>query len=412
MTILIFTLTYIALAVGRVPGLTLDRAGIALVGAAAMLAAGSLSLHAAARSVDYETILLLFGMMIVVEHLRVSGFFSLATEKIALRRPGPYVLLAATILLSGVLSAFLVNDVVCLALTPLVIDLCKRLKRPPIPFLIGVATASNVGSTATITGNPQNMIIGSLSAIPYARFSARLVPIALVGLAINYVMVLIVYRRSLATELIETGEDPVVEALEFDAPAHRGRRLLVPSVVVAAATIALFFAGVNVALAAFLGAATMLTIGRIRPERIYHAIDWPLLIMFAGLFVVVRSFEINVVKPWGLDSWTPLRKSPVLLLSGLSVLFSNLVSNVPAVLLFKPVIEALPNKEPSWLALAMSSTLAGNLTVLGSVANLIVVENARRLGIRVGFLEYLKVGIPLTILTVAAGILWLTATRY
>jgi Na+/H+ antiporter NhaD/arsenite permease-like protein len=411
-TILIFTLSYIALAVGRVPGSTLDRAGIALVGAAAMLAAGSLSLHAAARSVDYETILLLFGMMIVVEHLRASGFFALATERIARRRPGPYVLLAATIFLSGVLSAFLVNDVVCLALTPLVIDLCKRLKRPPIPFLIGVATASNVGSTATITGNPQNMIIGSLSAIPYARFSARLAPIALVGLAINYVMVLIVYRRSLASELLETGEDPVVEAIEFDASAHGGRRLLVLSVVVAAATIALFFAGMNTALAAFLGAATILTIGRIRPERIYHAIDWPLLIMFAGLFVVVRSFEINVVKPWGLDSWTPLRKSPVLLLSGLSVLFSNLVSNVPAVLLFKPVIEALPNKEPSWLALAMSSTLAGNLTVLGSVANLIVVENARKLGIRVGFLEYLKVGVPLTILTVAAGILWLTATRY
>ena len=174
----IFGLTYLALALGKVPGLRIDRAGIALVGAAAMLACGVLSMHDAARAVDYETIVLLFGMMVVVSYLRLAGFFALATERIAARFSGPLTLLAVTIGLSGVLSAFLVNDVVCVALTPLVLHLCQRLKRPPIPYLVGLATASNIGSVATITGNPQNIIIGSLSHISYLRFAARLAPVA------------------------------------------------------------------------------------------------------------------------------------------------------------------------------------------------------------------------------------------
>ena len=151
-----------------------------------MLACGVLSMHDAARAVDYETIVLLFGMMVVVAYLRLAGFFGLATDWIAARFSGPFSLLAVTIALSGVLSAFLVNDVVCVALTPLVLHLCQRLKRPPIPYLVGLATASNVGSVATITGNPQNIIIGSLSQISYLRFAARLAPIALIGLAINF----------------------------------------------------------------------------------------------------------------------------------------------------------------------------------------------------------------------------------
>ena len=169
----IFGLTYLALAMGKVPGLRIDRAGIALIGAAAMLACGVLDLRRPPRAVDYETIVLLFGMMVVVAYLRMAGFFALATERIAARFSGPFSLLAVTIALSGVLSAFLVNDVVCVALTPLVLDLCRRLRRPPIPYLVGLATASNIGSVATITGNPQNIIIGSLSKISYLRFAAQ-----------------------------------------------------------------------------------------------------------------------------------------------------------------------------------------------------------------------------------------------
>jgi Na+/H+ antiporter NhaD/arsenite permease-like protein len=401
----IFGLTYLALALGKVPGLRIDRAGIALVGAAAMLACGVLSMPDAARAVDYETIVLLFGMMVVMSYLRLAGFFALATDRIAARFSGPFSLLAVTIALSGVLSAFLVNDVVCVALTPLVLHLCQRLKRPPIPYLVGLATASNTGSVATITGNPQNIIIGSLSHISYLRYAARLTPVALIGLALNFAVVAWVYRKTLRA----VGEDPA--PLDQSPRPRVHRRLLMKSVTVTLITVGLFFAGQSIALVALVAAGVLL-LGRVRPEKVYRAVDWPLLVMFAGLFVVVHAFEANVVRTWGLDRWQALPGSPVVLVSGLSVVLSNLVSNVPAVLLFKPLMEVMPEQELAWLALAMSSTLAGNLTVLGSVANLIVVENARRAGTELSFLEYLKVGVPLTVLTILVGVAWLALVRY
>jgi Na+/H+ antiporter NhaD/arsenite permease-like protein len=402
---LIFILTYAALAIGKVPGLRMDRAGIALVGAAAMLACGALNLHEAARSVDYETIVLLFAMMVVVAYLRLAGFFALATDSIAARCSGPMPLLAVTIGLSGVLSAFLVNDVVCVALTPLVLHLCQRLGRPPIPYLVGLATASNIGSVATITGNPQNIIIGSLSGISYLRFAARLAPIALVGLLLNFAIVALVYRRTL-----RAGHECIPQPDDTREPrVHRG--LLVKSVAVTLVTILLFFTGQPIAMVA-LAAAGVLMLDRVRPEKVYGAIDWQLLVMFAGLFVVVHAFEVHVVDSWDLERWQALRTSPVVMVSALSVVLSNLVSNVPAVLMFKPLIDVIPQTEQAWLALAMSSTLAGNLTVLGSVANLIVVENARRAGTELSFFEYLKVGVPLTIATTLVGIAWLTMTNY
>jgi Na+/H+ antiporter NhaD/arsenite permease-like protein len=401
----IFGLTYLALALGKVPGLRIDRAGIALVGAAAMLACGVLSMPDAARAVDYETIVLLFGMMVVMSYLRLAGFFALATDRIAARFSGPFSLLAVTIALSGVLSAFLVNDVVCVALTPLVLHLCQRLKRPPIPYLVGLATASNTGSVATITGNPQNIIIGSLSHISYLRYAARLTPVALIGLALNFAVVAWVYRKTLRA----VGEDPA--PLDQSPRPRVHRRLLMKSVTVTLITVGLFFAGQSIALVALVAAGVLL-LGRVRPEKVYRAVDWPLLVVFAGLFVVVHAFEANVVRTWGLDRWQALPGSPVVLVSGLSVVLSNLVSNVPAVLLFKPLMEVMPEQELAWLALAMSSTLAGNLTVLGSVANLIVVENARRAGTELSFLEYLKVGVPLTVLTILVGVAWLALVRY
>lgn len=403
----IFGLTYLALAVGKIPGLRIDRAGIALVGASAMLAAGVLSMRDAARAVDYQTIVLLFGMMVVVSHLRLAGFFALATDKIAARFSGAYSLLAVVIVMSGVLSAFLVNDVVCVALTPLVLHLCKRLKRPPIPYLIGLATASNIGSAATITGNPQNIIIGSMSHISYLRFAVRLAPVAAIGLVLDFAVVAFVYRRTLGRKV--EAENGSSESEQPRPRVHAG--LLMKSVAVTLVAVALFFLGQPIALVA-LAAAGVLMLDRVRPEKVYGAVDWPLLVMFAGLFVVVHAFEVTVVQTWGLERRHALLQSPVVMVSGLSVVLSNLVSNVPAVLLFKPLMDAMPQKELAWLALAMSSTLAGNLTVLGSVANLIVVENARRAGTSLGFVEYLKVGVPLTIATTLVGVAWLSLVHY
>ncbi len=300
----IFALTDLALAAGKVPGLRMDRAGIALVGAAGMLACGVLSMRDAAKAVDYETIVLLFGMMVVVAYLRIAGFFALATEQIAARFSGPFSLLAVTILVSGTCSAFLVNDVVCVAFTPLILQLCHRLKRPPIPYLVGLATASNIGSVATITGNPQNIIIGSLSHISYARFASRLAPVALIGLILDFAIVALVYRKT----LVSVKHDRITAAETPAARVHRG--LLAKSLAVTLITIGLFFAGLPIALVALVAAGVSILDG-VRPEKIYRSIDWPLLVMFAGLFVIVHAFEVNVVRTWGLEHWQALRDSPV-----------------------------------------------------------------------------------------------------
>ncbi len=417
LTSALFVLTYVGLALGKVPGLRMDRAGIALVGATLMLIAGILTLQEAIspQSIDYETLILLLGMMIVVGCLRLSGFFRLLAHWCLDRIETPRGLLAVTILLSGLLSAFLVNDIVCLALTPLVLHLARRLRFNPLPHLIGLATASNIGSTGTITGNPQNMIIGIQSHISYLRFAARLFPVAVLGLAVNFFVIAFIYRRCLIPPKIVDVIGPVPH--EPLPPLRRAHLwLLVKSVLAASAAVVLFFTLPSQCLPLIaLGVAAFLLVGRIvRPEKIYRQIDWSLLVMFSGLFIVVHAFRMHVVAHWGIDGWTWLLNHPVDLLSGASAVLSNLVSNVPAVLLFEPVMQAMPavHQETAWLALAMASTFAGNLTVLGSVANLIVVENARREGVSISFGEYCKVGVPLTLLTLALGIVWLKFVPY
>lgn len=416
LTVAWFTLTYAGLALGRLPGLRTDRAGIALVGAALILATGVLSFDDAVRSVDFPTLVLLLGMMVVVAYLRRAGFFNLLAARALSRLHSPHGLLGATMVLSAGLSALLVNDVVCLALTPLVLRLARHLRLDPRPHLIGLALASNIGSTATLTGNPQNMIIGGLSQISYLRFAARLTPIALLSLAVGYVVTAWVFRSALqpaepAVEGPKRAEESNGESARPLRRAHQG--LLVKGLAVTAGAVALFFAGAPLAVVA-LGAAAVLLLDRVNPRKVFEQIDWGLLVMFAGLFVVVHAFEVHVVHRWGVENWAWLREHPVGLLSLLSAGLSNLVSNVPAVLLFKPVIPAMPAgvQEPAWLALAMSSTLAGNLTVLGSVANLIVVEGARREGVTITLGDYCRVGIPVTLLTLGVGVAWLLLVPY
>ena len=420
LTWLIFVATYGGLALGKVPGLRIDRAGIAFVGATLMLATGVLGLEQAVspESIDFETLFLLFGMMIVVSVLRLSGFF-VRLAGIAMRRvTTPKSLLAVTIGVSGVLSAFLINDVICMALTPLVLHLARRMKFDPLPQLIGLVTAANVGSIGTITGNPQNIYIGAHSGISYLRFAARLLPVALLGLVLTYLVVLWVYRSQLAAPKEQAAPGTEDESTEEGngevIPRSRGRaRLEIKAVAVTLATVALFFAGLPMELVA-LGAAAVLLLDRMKPEKIYRQVDWELLLMFTGLFIVVHAFRVHVVAGWGIEDWTWLQYHPTEVLSLVSAALSNLVSNVPAVLLLEPVMRAVPEatRETVWLALAMSSTFAGNLTVLGSVANLIVVEKARREGVHISFSEYCKVGIPLTVLTLILGILWLQFVTY
>jgi Na+/H+ antiporter NhaD/arsenite permease-like protein len=413
LTIIVFAVTYLGLALGGLPGLRIDRTGIALTGAAAVLGCRLLNFDEAVQSVDFATIVLLLGMMIVVEYLRRADFFDILAGRALAHVHQPSTLLAVVMALSGVLSALLVNDVVCLALTPLVLHVTRHLKIDPKPHLIGLAIASNVGSTATLTGNPQNMIIGGLSQISYLRFAAKLAPIAIVGLVVSYLITLVLFRSALnanPTENTPQAED----AADTSAPMNSKKKsLLIKSLIVTSAAVALFFAGAPMAIVA-LGAAAILLLDRVKPEKIYHRVDWGLLVMFAGLFVVVHAFEVHVMHYAGVDKWTVLRSSPIAMLSAASAILSNLVSNVPAVLLFKPIIPDMPGEiqETAWLALAMSSTLAGNLTVLGSVANLIVVEKARKSGVIITLADYCRAGIPVTIVTLLIGMAWLALATY
>src|ERR1700733_2221267 len=393
----IFAASYLALAIGKVPGLSIDRAGVALVGACLMVASGVITLDDAYRAVDMGTITLLLGMMIVVANLRISGFFALVNAWVARGIRRPTMLLAAIVLVSGAFSAFLVNDAICLVMAPLVLELTLGLKRNPVPYLLAVAMASNVGSTATITGNPQNMMIGSMSGIPYTRFAAALAPVALIGLLLTVALLALFHRTELRGDILY----PRLPRL------HVNRVLVARSLLATAIVVALFFAGQPPAKAAIVVGALLLLTRRVKSARVYAEIDWSLLLMFTGLFIIVAGAERELLKPQVVDTVARLHLATAPVLSLVTAVLSNLVSNVPAVLLLKPFVAALPDHDRAWLVIAMASTLAGNFTVLGSIANLIVVEKAARRGIAIGFRDYFRVGAPLTLLTLAVGTSWL-----
>jgi Na+/H+ antiporter NhaD/arsenite permease-like protein len=394
----IFAGSYAALAIGKVPGLAIDRAGIALVGACLMVVAGAIPLEEAYRAIDLNTITLLLGMMIVVANLRLSGFFALANAWIAVRAHRPITLLAAIVFLTGLLSAFLVNDAICLVLTPLVAELTIGLKRDPVPYLLGVAMAANAGSVATITGNPQNMMIGALSQIPYGAFTLSLAPIALAGLVVTVLLLAVVYRREFLTS----------DRLEPRPPRRRVNRVLViRSLLACLAVIALFFAGQPPAKAAIVVGAVLLLTRRVRTSRIHAELDWSLLLMFAGLFIIVAGAERMLLTRDMVEAVGRMHLDQAPVLAGVTAVLSNLVSNVPAVLLLKPFVVVAGEPAQAWKVIAMASTLAGNLTLLASVANLIVAEKAARSGVEIGFVAHARVGVPVTLLSLTAGVWWL-----
>ncbi|WP_292529696.1 anion transporter [Methylocystis sp.] len=393
----IFAATYLVLAIGKLPYYRLDRAGGALLGASLMIGVGALSLDEAYRAVDFDAITLLLGMMIVVANLRLSGFFRRAADWLADVARRPIFLLAAVAATTGFFSAFLVNDAICLVMPPLVVDLAQRLKRDPTPYVLSIPLASNVGSVATITGNPQNMIIATASGISYGDFTQALWPIALSGVALTILFVALAFPREFFSR---------DKLTPIDAPPRPYHRALASKVLlITAAMIALFFAGVPPAKAAIVAGGLLLLTRRVGSRKIYREIDWPLLLMFAGLFIVVGAFDKAVLTPGEIAEVGRLRLDDASTLALVSAVLSNIVSNVPAVLALKPFIIGLSDPKRAWLIVAMASTLAGNFTLVGSIANLIVVERARSLGVRIGFWTYFKVGAPLTIATIALG-LW------
>jgi Na+/H+ antiporter NhaD/arsenite permease-like protein len=395
----IIVVTLIGVAVGRYPWLKMNRATIALVGATLLIGFGLMSLEQAYDAVDWNTIVLLLAMMILNVNLRVAGFFHLVTSQVIRHARTPRRLLALIVVVSGVLSAIFLNDTIALMMTPLVLDIALALRRNPLPYLVALVTAANVGSVATVMGNPQNMLVGLSSGLSFTEFFLALAPVAVMGLGVIWVVIVLVYRAEFA---------PGAIAGTYVLPGRQYRPLLRKSILATVLMLVALVAGAPIPLAALLAAALLLITRRLKPERVFREIDWGLLVFFAALFVVTGAIETS---GWGgqlfalLRPWADAGPGG---LTAVSVVLSNLVSNVPAVMLFRPVVPTLADPQGAWLTLAMATTLAGNLTLLGSVANLIVAEIARHRGVHLSFTEYLKAGSLIAVLTLALGVAWLS----
>lgn len=395
---LIFAATYLVMAAGRVPAWQVERAGAAFIGAVLMVTTGVLTLNQAFAAIDLGTILLLLGMMVVAASLAASGCFALATEALVARVRHPLALLAIIVIATALLSALLVNDTICVVLAPLVLAIARRFQRDPVPYLIAVAVGSNVGGEATLTGNPQNMIVGAASAIPYRAFAAALTPPALFGAVLAIALIALLWPR----EFIGTRLEPIAAE-----PAHLDRALVLKGLLVAAALVIALFAGVPPPEAALAAAAVTIASRRLPTRALLDKVDWELLVMFSGLFVVVHGLEVTLLTPRAIAGIGHLALDRMPVLGIATAVLSNIVSNVPAVLVLKPFVAALPDPARAWRVVAMASTFAGNFTILGSVANLIVVQQARNDGVAIGFWTYFRVGAPLTLATILFGLWWL-----
>jgi Na+/H+ antiporter NhaD/arsenite permease-like protein len=393
----IFIASYTVFAIGRFPGTKIDRPAAAIIGAALMFGFRVISPSKGILSIDYSTVVLLGAMMLIVSSLHLAGFFEWVAGLVAKFVPPAY-LLPGVIFTSGILSAFLVNDVVCLVMTPLLLNTCRRFAKRPMRYLLALATASNIGSVATITGNPQNILIGSISGISYRHFLSALAPVAIAGLFIDWMVL-----HWLCPDRGSAVENAAANPVTTDRPDHR--RLAFPLIVLAM-VLAGFMAGFSTALVAAIGGALLLIRRSVPSQEIYKEIDWPLLVFFIGLFLIVGAAEqaglaqpmlalaerLNLHNPW--------------IFAGVVALFSNVVSNVPAVMLLKDLVPKFHNPTQFWLLLAMASTLAGNLTVTGSIANMIVIEKAQS-EVVITFKDYLRVGVPVTLVTLTVGVVLL-----
>lgn len=394
----IITLSLIGVAVGRYPWLRMNRATIALVGATLLVVIGAISLDQAYAVLDLNTLTLLFAMMVININLRLAGFFYLVTTQLVHWARTPRALLGLILLMAGLLSALFLNDTIVLMFTPLVLEITAGLRRNPIPYLIGLVAAANLGSAATIIGNPQNMIIGLASGIPFLTFTAKLVVPSLIGLGFAWVVLVFLYRTEFAS-----GQ----ELATITFPQRTYRPLLRKSLFATGLMVLALVLGLPIPLAALAAAALLLFTRRLKPARVFQEIDWSLLVFFSGLFVITGAIETTGLTEALFQVAQPLAKHGTATLALVAVVLSNLVSNVPAVLLFRPLIPTFADPQRAWLTLALATTFAGNLTLIGSVANLIVAETAKNKDVHLGFVEYLKAGVPITLLSLGVGVLWL-----
>jgi len=395
----IFAITYLLISGRQMKVLLLNRPAAALLGAVLMVSTGVMTPERAYRAVNYDTLVLLLGMMLITAYLYLAHFFEWAADVVLKYSRTPWRLLLYLTLTSGILSALLVNDTICLMLTPLVVAVIKRSKLPLLPFLIALATSANIGSVATLVGNPQNMIIGHFSHISFSEFARSLVPAAIIGLAINFGILRFGFRKVLRSAVI-TREPDV--GLQLD----RGLFALVCVVLVS--IFVCFFAGLNLAWIALAGAVLVMVLARRDTHEVLKLVDWHLLVFFAALFVVVEGLSDTGLPDAIYRHLQPMFGAQTAAqtwnLTWFSIAGSNIFSNVPFVLVAGKWIPHFADPVLMWKVLALATTFAGNLTIIGSVANMIVVESARE-HLEIGFWDYARVGIPITALTTAGGML-------
>lgn len=398
----IFLVTYGLIAFESNAALHLDRTATAFCGAVAMVLAGALAPADALHAVDWGTIAFLLGMMILVAHFQVSGFFhwvATAVTRVARTR---FQLLALVVFSAGILSAFFVNDTICLIFAPLILAVTSELELPVAPYAIALALAANIGSAMSVTGNPQNAIVGVAAHISFLDFLGHLAPVALVGLAIELGVLALMFRGQVFGPLPRR---------PAPAPAKLDEKLLVKCGAAASLVVVLWAMGYSFPLVAVSVAAVILVLGRVRSSEIHQRVDWELLLFFASLFVVVEGLAASGAVEWLVRLFRPWLgagvKAQLFGMSGAMLVLGNAVSNVPAVLLFRPLVPRFPHAHLLWLTLACTATLAGNATPFGSIASLIVVQHAgRRGGVKFG--QFVRVGLVVTLVTTAAAIaiLW------
>lgn len=401
---IIFIITYTGIIFTGLPGVNVDRPSASFFGAVAMVLFGVLTFDEAIAAIDFNTISLLIGMMIVITVLELDGFFAFIAHHTIKLAENENRLLFIIIFTTGISSAFLVNDAVVLLYTPIVISICRNSDINPLPYLIAEILASNAGSAMTITGNPQNMLIGINSGIPYARFMLHLLPVSMLSMIVIYFVIKILYRdnfrgnRAVTCSTAEYRYD--YRSMKFSVPIF----LLV---------MILFFAGkllnLSIPVIALTGAAMILLLGKIKPSSIIAKVDWVLILFFSTLFIVVRGFETTGIIQNAVSSW-PLSENieGISAIHGISLILSQVISNVPYTIFMIPVLKH-SGGDMIWLSLASASTLAGNATILGAMANLIVIESAEKLGVHISFFEFLKPGIVVTLITLilSVGILYM-----
>ncbi len=368
----------------------MNRATIALVSSAILIALGTLSLKAAWAAIDPATIVFLLSMMVVNAYLSCAGFFKLALLYLLRLTRSPLGLLWLLTIGTGVLSAFFLNDTLALVSTPLTLQLARALGLSPIPYLLAIAGATNIGSLATLSGNPQNILVGSYSEISYLAFAQALAPVTIVGLGLQVGLLWLLYPE---VRSYKPCPSPQLLRLRLHRP------LLIKTLIVTSMLLSAFIVGMPLAESAFLAAAALLVTRRIKPQRVLQEVDWSLLVLFSGLFILtycVQSLQLLNHSA----RWIAHPLSLIMVTTGLS----NLISNVPTVLLLQSFITQ--DATQSWLLLAASSTLAGNLTLFGSVANLIMVEAAGSQGYSLSFWEHLRFGVPITLMTLLVTYIW------